>query len=163
MFVPPGVRKFGARHAWIFVSLLFLIALVRLPAFAQSPAGNANQQPPNQESAPSATPPATQQQPATPPQNATPQQPAPEVSTQESAPPIRVPSNLVLVRVVVRNSKGEPVGNLKQDDFTILDDKKPVPITHFSADTPESLLAHVIRPDNDGGQAAPFSASLISQ
>jgi len=162
MFVPPGVRKFGARHAWIFVSLLFLIALVRLPAFAQSPASDTNQQPPpaaGQQSAPSATPPATQQQPATPPQNAAPQQPAPEVSTQESAPPIRVPSNLVLVRVVVRNSKGEPVGNLKQDDFTILDDKKPVPITHFSADTPESLLAHVIRPDNDGGQAAPFSAS----
>ncbi len=39
--------------------------------------------------------------------------------------------NLVEVRVVVRDAKGNAVGNLKQDDFIVLDDKKPQTITRF--------------------------------
>src|SRR5579862_4115790 len=44
-----------------------------------------------------------------------------EVSTHESDTAFRVPVNLVLVRVVVRDEKGKIVGNLKKEDFRLFD------------------------------------------
>ena len=40
-------------------------------------------------------------------------------------------SELVLVNVVARDSKGEPIRDLKADDFTILEDNKPQKISAF--------------------------------
>jgi VWFA-related protein len=145
-------RSASLRDALRLLLLLAIISFLPGYGFAQLQSNDPNQQP-----APGAAPApkAAEGSPAAAPQQSGPQQPAPEMTTQESSPPLRVPVNLVLVRVVVRDSKGNPVGNLKKEDFQLLDSKKPVPITHFSADTPESLQARVVRPDPVPGEPAP--------
>lgn len=159
--MPVGVvsRCFAARGVFLFLSLFAFLAFSATRAFSQAATTDPNQQSaavPSkpQEQAPTAAPPQA-------PANA-PAQPAPEVNTHESAAPLRVPVNLVLVRVVVRDSKGQPVGNLKRDDFQILDAKKPVEITHFSADTPTSLLAHVVRPEPAPGEMITSESSTAA-
>lgn len=61
-------------------------------------------------------------------------QTVPEISTQEAPVTFRVRVNLVEVRVVVRDAKGNPVGGLKKQDFQLLDDGKPQAITKFSVE-----------------------------
>jgi VWFA-related protein len=154
MLFPVVNRSLAARDFFLPVGLLVFCAVSAIPAFAQAPPSD-----PNQQSAPAAAPakPADQAPAAAPQQSPAPpapQEPAPEMSTRESSPPLRVPVNLVLVRVVVRDSHGNPVGGLKNEDFQLLDSKKPVPISHFSADTLESLQARVVRPDPLPGEPA---------
>lgn len=62
---------------------------------------------------------------------------APEVRAHESAPPfqIRVETNLVTVRAVVRDAKGRPVGGLRKQDFRLFDEGKPREITGFAVET----------------------------
>jgi VWFA-related protein len=141
-----------ARRVLRHVSLLAFAAFSATSALAQAQSSN-----PSPQSAPAAAPETPPQAPSQP----APPQPAPEVNTRESSPPLRVPVNLVLVRVVVRDSKGNPVGNLKKEDFQLLDSKKPVAITHFSADTPESLQARVVRPDPLPGEPASTSTEKL--
>ena len=50
------------------------------------------------------------------------------------SPTIRVAVNLVPVRVVVRDSQGRAVGNLRQEDFQLFDNRQPQVITRFSAE-----------------------------
>ena len=61
-----------------------------------------------------------------------------EVSTRDTPPTFRVRVNLVLVRVVVRDSGGKVVSNLKKEDFQLSDNRKPQVISTFSTETPES-------------------------
>jgi len=61
-----------------------------------------------------------------------------EVSTRDTPPTFRVRVNLVLVRVVVRDSSGKVVSNLKKQDFQLSDNRKPQVISTFSTETPES-------------------------
>jgi VWFA-related protein len=55
----------------------------------------------------------------------------PELSAQDTSTTFKVRVNLVEVRVVVRDSQGHAVGNLKQDDFQLFDNGKPQVITRF--------------------------------
>lgn len=48
---------------------------------------------------------------------------------------LRVRTNLVIVRVVVRDAKGNPVSGLARSDFHVFDNKKEQPIAYFSAET----------------------------
>src|SRR3984885_8903964 len=59
--------------------------------------------------------------------------PAPPVSQ----PPyqLKVNSNLVVVRVVVRDADGKPVGGLQKEDFKLLDQGKEQSILHFEVET----------------------------
>ena len=65
----------------------------------------------------------------------------PEVTTLEAAPTFKVKVNLVLVPVVVRDSKGNAVGNLRREDFQLSDGGKPQVIKYFSQETPETRAA----------------------
>jgi VWFA-related protein len=89
-----------------------------------------------------------------------------EVSSRDTAPTFKVRVNLVLVRVVVRDSQGNTVTNLKKEDFQLQDNRKPQTISTFSVETPES---HAIVPTVPvatldapvpGGEAAPVTAAL---
>jgi len=57
-----------------------------------------------------------------------------EISSRDEATTFKVNVNLVVVRVVVRDSKGQAVGNLHKDDFQLFDNRKPQVITQFSAE-----------------------------
>src|SRR4029077_9924949 len=61
-----------------------------------------------------------------------------EVSTRDTPPTFRVRVNLVLLRVVVRDSNGKVITNLKKEDFQLSDNRKPQVISTFSTETPES-------------------------
>lgn len=73
------------------------------------------------------------------------QQPAgsPEITSQESSPSFRLQSerNLVIVRVVVRDSNSRLVENLRQEDFRVSDNGKPQSISHFSVEIPSAKNA----------------------
>lgn len=60
----------------------------------------------------------------------------PEMATQENQPSyqLRVQRNLVLVRVVVRDSKGKPAANLTKENFRLLDNGKPQTISEFTVE-----------------------------
>ena len=59
-----------------------------------------------------------------------------EVSSRDTAPTFKVRVNLVLVRVVVRDSQGNVVPDLKKEDFQLFDNRKPQAISSFSVETP---------------------------
>ncbi len=62
------------------------------------------------------------------------------MNSRETRPTFRIEAqrNVVLVRVVVRDSKGQAVGNLHKEDFKLLDNRKPQIITHFAVEVPLS-------------------------
>jgi VWFA-related protein len=65
------------------------------------------------------------------------------MNTHDSPIPLQVRVNLVPVRVVVRDSQGHAVPNLRKEDFRILEDGKPQVISVFSAETPAISTAEV--------------------
>jgi VWFA-related protein len=89
-----------------------------------------------------AAPGGTATAPSIPPQTAQPSSPpvqqpdknAPEVSTEDTSTTFKVKVNLVEVRVVVRDAQGHAVGNLKQEDFQLLDNGKPQLISRFTVE-----------------------------
>lgn len=58
----------------------------------------------------------------------------PEMASHESQPTFTSRSNLVLVRVVVRDKKGQPHGTLQKEDFQLFDKGKPQVISKFSVE-----------------------------
>ena len=54
---------------------------------------------------------------------------------------LRVTTHMVLVDVVVVDKSGQPVLNLTQNDFTVLDDGKPQKIASFSVHNPATKKA----------------------
>jgi VWFA-related protein len=61
------------------------------------------------------------------------QQPS-EISQHDEPATFRARVNLVMVPVVVRNRKGDSIGNLTKDDFNLLDRGKPQEITRFTVE-----------------------------
>jgi VWFA-related protein len=79
---------------------------------------------------------------------------AEEVSTRDTAATFKVRVNLVLVRVVVRDAKGQVVTNLQKEDFQLTDNRKPQVISSFSIETPESHRIAASSPNSTGENAA---------
>ena len=64
-----------------------------------------------------------------------------EIAEHEQGTTFKVKVNLVLVRVVVRDPQGRALGNLRQQDFQLFDDRKPQIISKFSVEKPGSVSA----------------------
>lgn len=74
---------------------------------------------------------------------------------------LRVESNLVLLRVVVRDNQGNPIQNLKKEDFELFDRGKHQDIAQFEmVSAPQALTAPGTK---TSGQASPPAASLPGQ
>src|SRR5258707_12107033 len=88
-----------------------------------------------------------------------------EVSTRDTPPTFRVRVNLVLVRVVVRDSSGKVVTSLKKEDFQLSDNRRAQVISTFSTETPEShKLAPTTAPppNSDGGGPGDTAAAIAA-
>jgi VWFA-related protein len=66
---------------------------------------------------------------------------ADELVSHDEPATFKVNVKLVMVRAVVRDARGNAVGNLHQEDFQIADKGKPQAITQFEMEQPGSLLA----------------------
>jgi VWFA-related protein len=88
--------------------------------------------------APTQTAPTSQTTPAP---ESHPDQTAAEITAHEEAATFKVNVKLVTVRVVVRDSKGNAVGNLQKDDFELFDNRKPQIISNFSVEQPGAQAA----------------------
>jgi VWFA-related protein len=111
--------------------LLLLIACLALFSLSSAPA--------QQSSGSGQTAPAGQQSPAAPGSENV------EVNMHDSEIPLQSRVNVVPVRVIVRDAKGEPVANLHKEDFRLFEDGKLQDISHFLTETPASVaqaLAH---------------------
>lgn len=84
---------------------------------------------------------ADQQPPDKPPKLQKPQQPRPEEPSQKDDDTVRIGTNLVLLDVTVVDPSNKPVMDLKQDEFTVTEDKIPQKIEFFSREqVPVSLV-----------------------
>jgi VWFA-related protein len=70
-------------------------------------------------------------------------EPMAEMTTRTVQVPLESHVNLVPVRVIVHDSHGNAVGDLREADFESRQDGKPQVISHFSVETPASLAAKV--------------------
>ena len=68
-------------------------------------------------------------------------QPSAELASHDEPATFKVNVKLVVVRAVVRDSKGNAVGTLHKEDFEIFDKGKPQVITQFEVEQPGDLTA----------------------
>jgi VWFA-related protein len=67
-----------------------------------------------------------------------------EVSSHDTPATFKVRVNLVLVRVVVRDSQGKVLSHLKKEDFQLYDNRKLQTISSFNVETPETRTASAV-------------------
>ena len=84
------------------------------------------------------------------------------MSSHEAPATFKAKVNLVLVPVVVRDSQGRGIGNLKQEDFQVFDKGKPQLITKFSVE--KSGGAATLEKSTGGSlpQAAPGQETALT-
>jgi hypothetical protein len=73
------------------------------------------------------------------PQNTAPQN-APEMTSHDAPATFSTKVNLVMVPVVVRDSKGKAIGTLQKEDFQLFDKGKPQVISKFSVEKAGELV-----------------------
>ena len=83
-----------------------------------------------------------------------------EIVSRDTPTTFKVRVNLVLVRVVVRDSNGKVISNLKKEDFQLADNRKPQTISSFSLETPASHVPTVKVENIDSG-AAPSEGTPV--
>ncbi len=77
-----------------------------------------------------------------------------EVSSHDTPTTFKVRVNLVLVRVVVRDSHGKVVSNLKKEDFQLYDNRKLQTISSFSVEAPETRTASAVASTAEAGSSS---------
>jgi VWFA-related protein len=124
-----SLRRLRRPFAFLICYVFVLWLCLTVAASAQSqPVATA----PAQAAATNQTTPATESHP---------DQTAAEITAHEEATTFKVNVKLVTVRVVVRDSKGNAVGNLQKEDFELFDNRKPQVISHFSVEQPGAQAA----------------------
>ena len=120
---------------------------------AQAPSGQSNPPPPS-------NPPQDQAKPAP---SQAPGNDA-ETSIRDTPPTFRVRVNLVLVHVVVRDSDGKPIPNLKKEDFVLTDNRKPQVITAFSMETAATRVVKNVNvnPPPPGAEGDAAGTAVVS-
>ncbi len=63
------------------------------------------------------------------------------MSSHDEATTFKVNVRLVLVRVVVRDARGQAIGNLRKEDFQLFDNRKSQVISQFSVEQPGTQVA----------------------
>lgn len=92
-----------------------------------------------------------------------------ELTSHETQPAFKLKTerNLVTVRVVVRDSKGNALGNLHKEDFRLLDNGKPQIITQFAVEAPPTAgstsAVTEVKPSDSEIQAETAIVSSIPQ
>ncbi len=85
-----------------------------------------------------------------------------QTNTTANNPPatrLKVTTNLVVVRVVVRDAQGKPVNGLRKEDFKLFDSGKEQPIAQFEAESAaEPPSPSVVAPKPEQARAALSSA-----
>src|SRR5581483_3742756 len=76
-----------------------------------------------------------------------------ELVTHDEPTTFKVNVKLVLVRVVVRDAKGDAIGGLRKEDFQLFDKGKPQVISQFEAETPETIPTTPTQPDSEDPNA----------
>jgi len=88
-----------------------------------------------------------------------------EIATQDVQSPfkVQVQRNMVLVRVIVRDSNGRPVPRLRKEDFRLLDNGKPQEIDQFALESssPTSAMARPA-PGKDSDEEAASEAGAAN-
>src|SRR6266852_2736513 len=82
-----------------------------------------------------------------------------EVSSHDTPTTFKVRVNLVLVRVVVRDSRGKIVPNLKKEDFQLYDNRKVQTISSFGVETPEKRTASAVASTASEGSSSSMDAT----
>jgi len=89
-----------------------------------------------------------------------------EIVSRDVPTTFRVNVNVVLVRVVVRDSDGKVVSNLKREDFLLADNRKLQVISSFAVETPASHVTPTVKMDSDAvapSQGTPVRAVALPQ
>lgn len=73
-----------------------------------------------------------------------------EIASHDTPATFKVRVNLVFVRVVVRDSNGKVIPNLKKEDFQLADNRKLQVISTFAVETPGSHVT-AVKMDKDSG------------
>ena len=150
----------GSRHILpaFLACCFFSLAALTGPLFAQDP--------PPQNPPPPANPPAANPDSAAKPSQETSAREVQEVSSRDTPATFKVHVNNVLVRVVVRDSHGKVVPNLKKEDFQLYDGRKLQAITSFAIENPRTHTVPVTTspepgaPSSDADPAAVKAAAL---
>jgi VWFA-related protein len=139
----------------VFAPAPIVLAALRLQqgSVPSSPAP-ASQAP--QATSPPATAPASAQSTAAPPVTPATQS---EMSTVETSPAFHVKVNLVLVRVIVRDDKGNVVRGLKREDFKLFDGRKQQTISQFAVEAADAKAEAAALP---GGTILPGEERPLS-
>jgi hypothetical protein len=74
---------------------------------------------------------------------------------------LRVAGNLVVVRVVVRDARGEPVPNLRKEDFRVYDNGKEQSIAQFEAKVTANASNQSLTPSGDPSVVEPSQSPAI--
>lgn len=86
------------------------------------------------------------------------------MATQEApAFTLRTERNLVLVRVVVRDHRGQAVASLHKEDFHLFDNGKPQTISHFSVEGAQPAKPAASAPSAPAGNQEPLTATVLPQ
>ena len=152
---------------FLFTFLWLCCVGVVVPLRAQTPptpaAPSSASPSPNSTAAPQSSPAPAPSSPITSQDSNPASDPVAEMSTHESTTTFKVPVNLVLVRVVVRDGTGHAVADLKKDDFQLFDSRKPQIVTHFSVERPPAPVqpAPVTKPAADVDETGKLTAAAL--